>query len=261
MLFVLRILVFLGGLCFWKFSVAQVQESAGTEVSVQQLLLQGVRAFRLEHHEEALALFQKVEQTGTRPDIGVYLGMALHKLGRHGEALAAYRAARRAGVLEPVAEYYDAVSCFRLGLLVRARRAFSQLLKNPTNGPTLGPRLREGAERFSQATEQLLLPYTDPIQRAVLSKRLFDAALTKVDQTLPQNEGLALEWLEEAAQQIPYLKPQDHAAAQTLFRQYLSKFPKVQQDRLSSPLASEVDSLKTPDKTSRQDFPTRLPDK
>ena len=118
-------------LCGWlSVTAAFAQEPAlpDAEALVQAQLLDGVRAFRAEQFESALLYFRRVEQQSARPDIGMYLGMVLHKLGRHAEALAAFRSARRALVQESVADYYDAVSCYRLGLYERSRVGFAALL-------------------------------------------------------------------------------------------------------------------------------------
>ncbi len=185
------------------------------------LLFDGVRAFRAERYEEALTLFQRIAAAGQAPDIGFYLGMSLHKLGRHAEALAAFRAARRSGLREPVADYYQAVSCYRLGMLERARQGFRALGAplvpkepgTPAKGPVLGPRLQLGAQRFLQAIEhdlaeadagsqQLPAPAQAQAQAQAQSiLRRYEAALLRVDGLLSAkgNEETALEWLDEAA--------------------------------------------------------------
>ena len=182
-----------------QLAVAHAQSlPAIHEATTQLLLLDGVRAFRGERYEEALAIFRRIEAAQAPADIGFYLGMTLHKLGRHAEALVVFRAAHRAGLREPVADYYQAVSCHRLGLFMRAQQGFSALLagaKRPAeaNTPPLGPRLQQGARSFLEAIEQ---PLADPAQRL----QRYEAALSQAA-TLPAgSEEEALEWVDEAVQ-------------------------------------------------------------
>ena len=206
-------------LCGWLWvSVVAAQEptSPEWEAQVQAQLLDGVRAFRAEQFESALLYFRRVEQQSARPDIGMYLGMVLHKLGRHAEALAAFRSARRALVQESVADYYDAVSCYRLGLYERSRVGFAALLspRADQGSPPLGPRLREGAERFIAAIERVAPRSPDPshpeqatIRRLELAiKQAHDAHLIKSvdDQEWIEEAGLLLLAL-PAAERPPYL--------------------------------------------------------
>lgn len=165
--------------------------------------------------ESALLYFRRVEQQSARPDIGMYLGMVLHKLGRHAEALAAFRSARRALVQESVADYYDAVSCYRLGLYERSRVGFAALLlpRDGTGSP-LGPRLR-GRNR---ALPSLPLSGSRPESQSIPSrashhpaprlaiKQASDAHLIKRadDQEWIEEAGLLLLAL-PAAERPPYL--------------------------------------------------------
>lgn len=155
--------------------------------ATQAALLAGVRAFRGERYEEALAAFRRLQAGGQVPDIGLYLGMTLHKLGRHAEALTAFRLARQAGAQEPVAEYYQAVSCYRLGLLARAHGLFTRLQQ----GAVLGPRLQQGAGRFLQALDAA------SGQPSLLAR--YEAAAARAEGLLASAPAEAIEWLEEAA--------------------------------------------------------------
>lgn len=147
----------------------------------QTALLAGVRAFRAEHYDEALQTFRAIADQRSVPEIGFYLGTTLHKLGRHGEALVAFRAARRAGLRETIVDYYEAVSCYRLGMFERARHGFSVLLQAPED--QVGPRLREGATRFLRALNDA----PSPQSRYELAQS--GAATASSEST---------EWLEEA---------------------------------------------------------------
>lgn len=149
----------------------------------QQELLAGVRAFRGGRYPEALITFRRLSAQGAVPEIGFYLGTTLHKLGLHAEALSAFRSAHAAGLREPVGDYYAAVSCFRLGMLERARAGFSALLSSQGEEEA-GPRLREGANRFLQAINDAPQP---PAAR-------YEAALLQAAQDDPEGR----EWLEEA---------------------------------------------------------------
>jgi tetratricopeptide (TPR) repeat protein len=185
--------------------------------AAQALLLHGVRAFRAERYDEALRIFRQVEAEDPPRDIGFYLGMALHKLGRHLDALVAFRAAHRAGLYEPVADYYQAVSCYRLGMLERARQGFSGLIAPRASDalpsglsdaptPILGPRLSQGAQRFLQAIDQSISQASaeaEPTsQRQALLGRRYEAAIGAA-RSLP--DEAALEWLDEAARLLPQL--------------------------------------------------------
>lgn len=157
----------------------------GTSLSLagdpQTALLAGVRAFRAEHYDEALQTFRAIADQRSVPEIGFYLGTTLHKLGRHGEALVAFRAARRAGLRETIVDYYEAVSCYRLGMFERARHGFSVLLQAPED--QVGPRLREGATRFLRALNDV------PSPQSRYELALSGAATASSEST---------EWLEEA---------------------------------------------------------------
>jgi tetratricopeptide (TPR) repeat protein len=169
--------------------------------ATQRLLLDGVRAFRGERYEEALNIFQRVEAADPSSDIGFYLGMTQHKLGRHLEALSALRAARRRGLREPVADYYQAVSCYRLGMFERARQSFAALsasFRGNADAPVLGPRLQQGAQRFIQALEAARATPEPEGKRQGLLLR-YEAARTQADQQLSGGSAAAaLEWLDEA---------------------------------------------------------------
>jgi tetratricopeptide (TPR) repeat protein len=207
------------------------------DAQMQSLLLDGVRAFRAEQYDSALAIFRRVEQQSARPDIGMYLGMALHKLGRHAEALSAFRVARRGGLAESVADYYDAVSCYRLGMYERARVGFAALLAEPEQkgSPPLGPRLREGAERFLATIERSAPRQADPARPEQLPTRRLDAALKQVSE-LPPVRGLeGAEWLEEAALLLPLLPPTERTAYSLRFQELLTTL----QQSLSGPTASQ----------------------
>lgn len=225
-------------------ALAIAQEPVAPENTTQTLLLDGVRAFRSEQFDAALTAFRKVEQTGSRSDIGLYLGMALHKLGRHGEALAAFRQARRAGVQEPIADYYDAVSCYRLGLFQRARSGFAQLLTatEGSTAPQLGPRLREGAQKFAASIEKVAPHSPDPAHPEALPSRRFDAALRQATALLGKNNVDCQEWLEEAAALLPLLPDGERDAAlnrlQELIRQLIASQP-------SRPGPAHTDDLTT----------------
>lgn len=172
--------------------------------AIQLQLLEGVRLFRAEQYEAALRIFQTVGGDDPPADIGVYLGMVLHKLGRHLHALGAFRSAQRSGLREPVADYYAAVSCYRLGMSTRARHAFSALLAVQAGAsatqPTLGPRLQQGARNFLSVLRQ---PSTDPAPDGgtLIYRQRLDLARQNIDRLFLTDdiEG-ALEWLDEATQ-------------------------------------------------------------
>jgi len=192
----------------------------------QAMLLDGVRAFRAEQYAAALSIFRKVESEQHPKDIGFYLGMALHHLGRHAEALAAFRAAHRSGLSEPVADYYQSVSCYRLGMLERARQGFLALVgppRPPEQGPRLGPRLQLGAQRFLQAIEQAFSDKDAGGARPSGVLRRYEAALQNAETLFGTEGGLdvPLEWLDEAVQllmQIPERTAQLPALRQNLLR-------------------------------------------
>ena len=185
--------------------------STGAAATDQEALLSGVRAFRAERYAEALDIFRRVETQQQPKDIGFYLGMVLHKLGRHVEALTAFRAAQRSGLREPVADYYHAVSCYRLGMLQRARQGFAILVApaGPTEQqPVLGPRLQLGAQRFLQAIEQAAAEPDAGSSRPSAVLRRYESALQKAEGLLAPGGSaeLALEWFDEAVEllrQVP----------------------------------------------------------
>jgi Flp pilus assembly protein TadD len=49
-------------------------------------LLAGARAFRAQQYEAALSELLEVERAGAAPDLALYLGPTLYKLGRFDEA-------------------------------------------------------------------------------------------------------------------------------------------------------------------------------
>ena len=164
--------------------------SDNADAATQRLLLDGVRAFRAERYEEALQIFHRVKSQHLLQDIGFYEGMALHKLGRHAEALVAFRAAHGQGLREPVADYYQAVSCYRLGMMSRARRECSALL--PTahdNTAPLGPRLTLGVQQFLRALDS-----------APANTERLQTVLSSAESAVPRSGQEALEWLDEAAE-------------------------------------------------------------
>jgi tetratricopeptide (TPR) repeat protein len=185
--------------------------------TAQALLLDGVRAFRAERYEDALVLFRRVEAEQQPADIGFYLGTALHKLGRHLEALGAFRAAHRAGLREPIADYYLAVSCYRLGMWTRARQGFAALFGPAApDSPVLGPRLQQGAQRFLTTIEQSLTEVgPDGAPRLGAQQRYEAARLASESLLAAGNEDGALEWLDEAARVLAEL-PQRAELAQAL---------------------------------------------
>jgi tetratricopeptide (TPR) repeat protein len=177
-----------------------LERSDVADATTQGLLLDGVRAFRAERYDEALQIFHRVKSQHLLQDIGFYEGMALHKLGRHAEALVAFRAAHRLGLREPIADYYQAVSCYRLGMMARAAREFAALLPqgsaNPAP-PVLGPRLVLGVSQFLRASSRGL-----PLSEVQASERL-QAALASAELALMRSAPESLEWLQEAAELFP----------------------------------------------------------
>lgn len=223
-------------------SLAQPAESA--EARLQAQLLDGVRAFRAEQYESALEIFRRVEGAAARPDIGFYLGMALHKLGRHADALSEFRAAHRAGLREPVADYYRAVSCYRMGLYERARGGFRALLQPAaaeTGAPQLGPRLLTGAERFLAALDRTTMPAadgagTEPGQR-------FESALKKADAASARSDAEAQEWLEEAALLLGTLPATERAVALPRFQAVLARVQQAARGPAAPVRTSELGAL------------------
>ncbi len=179
--------------------------STATSPSSQLQLLEGVRLFRAAQYEDALRIFQKIDAEQQPADIGFYLGMVLHKLGRHLPALIAFRSAGRSGLREPVADYYLSVSCYRLGMTARARAGFSTLISgSPTAGTPalpLGPRLQQGARSFLASLAQ---PSPEPVSEGSgTASGHAEQALRRSERLLQSDdvEG-ALEWLEEAARSL-----------------------------------------------------------
>ena len=172
----------------WTKGRAAITSDAAT----QGLLLDGVRAFRAERYDDALKIFHRVKNQRSLQDIGFYEGMALHKLGRHVEALVAFRAAHGQGLREPIADYYQAVSCYRLGMLGRARREFSTLLLQENGravAAPLGPRLMTAVQQFLRATES-----------GPAGTDRLPVVLNSAESALPRSVEESLEWLDEAAE-------------------------------------------------------------
>jgi tetratricopeptide (TPR) repeat protein len=106
-------------------------------------LLAGARAFRAQQYETALGEFQKVEKTGGAPDLALYLGPTLYKLGRVDEARQVLARMHRHGPVDAVADYYLGLCWHRLGLLRLARTVFAAV-----DAGDAGPKLAAGAARF-----------------------------------------------------------------------------------------------------------------
>jgi tetratricopeptide (TPR) repeat protein len=221
------------------------QPAEANEARLQAQLLDGVRAFRAEQYESALEIFRRVEGAASRPDIGFYLGMALHKLGRHAEALSEFRAAHRSGLREPVADYYRAVSCYRMGLYERARAGFRALLQppasDPAGAPQLGPRLLQGAERFLAALDRATATpgegaAPDPGQR-------LEGALQKADAASARSDAEAQEWLEEAALLLGALPAAERAAALPKFQAVLARVQQAARGPAAPVRTSELGAL------------------
>ncbi len=218
-------LILTGVLALGLFAAPAAAEPAAPAggAAAQALLLSGVRAFRAEHYAEALEIFRRVETEQQPKDIGFYLGMVLHKLGRHAEALTAFRLAHRSGLREPVADYYQSVSCYRLGMLERARQGFLLLINPPgpnEAGGVLGPRLQLGAQRFLHAIEQAgAEPVAGSAQPTLLQR--YGAALTHAEELLAavHGEAAALEWLDEALELL--MKVPERTAQLSLFHKRL----------------------------------------
>ncbi len=223
-------------------SLASAQPVSTPDTDSQTALLEGVRAFRSEQFEQALSIFRKVEQGGTRKDIGLYLGMALHKLGRHTEALVAFRSARGAGVQESIADYYDAVSCFRLGLLERSRTGFAQILaaSEPNGSQPLGPRLREGIQKFSAAIEKTAPRIADQSRPDTQPARRFEVVLKQAQDLVHRSSPYTYEWLEEATLLLPMLPPAEQATAASRLQETIRLLIAGQQNK---PPGSRSDDL------------------
>jgi tetratricopeptide (TPR) repeat protein len=195
--------LFAAQLFLLDMAVAQTHPPGADSASAQLLLLDGVRAFRAEHYDEALVIFRRIESEQSPADIGFYLGMTLHKLGRHAEALTVFRAAHRAGLREPVADYYQAVSCFRLGLFTRAQQGFSVLTASAgkraaADAPVLGPRLQLGAKSFLSAIDGAHFEAAGAQRSSAIQR--YEAALARATALTAEHDDEALEWLDEAVQ-------------------------------------------------------------
>ena len=140
-------------------------------------------------------------------DIGLYEGMTLHKLGRHQQALVAFRRAQRFGFRDTVATYYQSVSCYRLGMLARARLLFGSLRAGQSGiqAEVLGPRLVTGALQFSNAIDQTGQTPEQLSTRLEISLQRIDASLQQSmtqegESSAESRADLATEWLEEATE-------------------------------------------------------------
>lgn len=220
-------------------AVAQPASSSGI-AATQLLLLDGVRAFRAERYDEALTIFQRVEASEPSSDIGFYLGMTQHKLGRHLEALITLRAARRRGLREPVADYYQAVSCYRLGMFERARQAFAALGVRGADTPLLGPRLQQGAQRFSQAIDAARSAELGNRRQAQLTR--LETARSRTDEQLAAGSSFgAFEWFTEAVE-ILALIPQGVERAEKL-QLLRPSFLRLREALRDKPVEAELTSL------------------
>jgi tetratricopeptide (TPR) repeat protein len=116
---------------------------AFADEGMNEHLLAGVRAFRSERYEAALVEFQKVQQSEATADLALYLGPTFYKLGRFDDARRVLSALHRAGAADSVADYYLALSYYRLGFLRLARAFFLRM-----DTRDAGPKVAEGATRF-----------------------------------------------------------------------------------------------------------------
>lgn len=210
---------------------AEAQGVAAAPSTAQELLLEGVRAFRGERFAEALLTFQRAEALLGRDvsgnqalarEMGVYLGMTYGRLNRHGEALVAFRLAAHEGIREPVADYTLAVSCYRLGMVRRAKTRLLALLAATGEHQALGPRLSLGATRFVAAIEeaQRMNQHNRSDHPDALVRAQQVADLLQKTQEAP-TDAEALEWLEETVLAEDELgptaqRPRIHQAAQRL---------------------------------------------
>ncbi len=105
-------------------------------------LLAGAKHFRASRFEAALVEFRLIERAGSPPpDLGLYLGPTLYKLGRLAEAIEAF-ATLPASSSEPLADYYHGLAAYDLKLYRRAREQFARVAKDG------GPKLGGSAARF-----------------------------------------------------------------------------------------------------------------
>jgi tetratricopeptide (TPR) repeat protein len=207
---------------------AATERGKPADPTVQLQLLEGVRLFRAEQYEDALRVFQKVEADQQPADIGFYLGMALHKLGRHTAALSAFRSAQRSGLREPVADYYAAVSCYRLGMTTRARRGFLALVGGGGSlsaaVPPLGPRLQQGARSFLSALQPA--PQEPAAEGGIPITRLrHERARQAAERLLASDDPeAAIEWIDEALHVLEETAdPRERAEHSDALRQTLSR--------------------------------------
>lgn len=222
-------------------------QRVAVNAAAQLQLLEGVRLFRAAQYDEALRVFQKIDADQQPADIGFYLGMVWHKLGRHLPALIAFRSAGRSGLREPVADYYLAVSCYRLGMTARARAGFALLVAiTPTAaGPAipLGPRLQQGARSFLAA-----LPATAgdaPRESPAAMSAHYDGAVHSSERLLQSDDADgALEWFEEAARSLQESPERpDRPTRLTELRQLWARLRAKLGTRVSSADVQAVDRL------------------
>lgn len=219
-------------------------QRVAVNAAAQLQLLEGVRLFRAAQYDEALRVFQKIDADQQPADIGFYLGMVWHKLGRHLPALIAFRSAGRSGLREPVADYYLAVSCYRLGMTARARAGFAMLVAiTPTAaGPAipLGPRLQQGARSFLAA-----LPAATgdaPRESPAAMSAHYEGALHSSERLLQSDDADgALEWFEEAARSLQ--ESPERPARLTELRQLWARLRAKLGTRVSSADVQAVDRL------------------
>jgi FimV-like protein len=169
-------------------------------------LLDGVRAFRGDRFDEALVHFRDVERRGGAPDLALYLGPTLYKLGRYAEAQAVLARQHRRGPRDAVADYYLALTYHRLGLTQLARRVFAGL-----DAREAGPRLAEGAARFVAA-----------IDARVPSPAELPRLLAQADTDDPARAAAALDAAEEALLRATPGSPERLRAATLVARQALA---------------------------------------
>lgn len=105
-------------------------------------LLQGVRAFKAEHYDEALVELRMVARAPDAPaNLAFYLGPTLYKLQRYDEALQVFAAS--SAPRDALTDFYVGQTYYQLRLFRKARAVFSEL-----RASGLGPALREAAGRY-----------------------------------------------------------------------------------------------------------------
>src|SRR5262249_54854288 len=112
-------------------------------------LLDGVRAFQEGDYARALDAFQEVgARPDAPPDLAVYVGPTLYKLGRYTDALEVFLRAR--GGADTLTDFYRAQTYYRLGLYRKARTLFVEL-----RARGIGPRLGAAANLHVQLIDTL----------------------------------------------------------------------------------------------------------